>query len=101
MNEFVGWSLWHDEDNACDKCGMTEKKGGCCKDEQKLVKLKADQQKAVVAQYLQLSTTPGIVTTFFTADFVSIQLPDYLPVSHAPPPLLKERLYVFHCVFLV
>ena len=43
MNEFVGRNLWHgDKENECGKCGMKEKKGGCCKDQHKQLKLSAD-----------------------------------------------------------
>ena len=36
MNEYVGASLWDGDDTSeCGKCGMKEKKGGCCKDEHK------------------------------------------------------------------
>lgn len=43
MDKLVGWSLWQSKDEACGKCGMKEKKGGCCKDEHKHFQLKENQ----------------------------------------------------------
>lgn len=100
MNELVGWSLWHGEkDNECGKCGMKEKKGGCCKDEHKQVKLKTEHQKSATAQYIQFLDVPALTTP--VADFSFEIKPASLafPVSNAPPKIPRERLYILHCVF--
>lgn len=102
MNELVGWSLWHGEkDNECGKCGMKEKKGGCCKDEHKQVKLKTEHQKSATAQYIQFLDVPALTTP--VADFSFEIKPASLafPVSNAPPKIPRERLYILHCVFLI
>lgn len=102
MNELVGWSLWHGErDKECGKCGMKEKKGGCCKDEHKQVKLKTEHQKSVTAQYVQFLDVPALTTP--VADFSFEIKPASLafPVSNAPPKIPRERLYILHCVFLI
>ena len=102
MNEFVGWNLWHsDKENECGKCGMKEKKGGCCKDEHKQVKLKTEHQKSATAQYIQFLDVPALITP--VADFSFKVTPTSLafPVSNAPPKIPRERLYILHCVFLI
>lgn len=102
MNEFVGWSLWHGEkEKECGKCGMKEKKGGCCKDEHKQVKLKTEHQKSATAQYIQFLDVPALITP--VADFSFKVTPTSLafPVSNAPPKIPGERLYILHCVFLI
>jgi hypothetical protein len=102
MNEFVGWSLRHaKKDNECGKCGMKEKKGGCCKEEHKQVKLKAEHQKSVTAQYIQFFDAPTLVTPI--ADFCFKGTPISLdsPVSNAPPKIPIKRLYILHCFFLI
>ena len=102
MNEFVGWSLWHGEkEKECGKCGMKEKKGGCCKDEHKQVKLKTEHQKSATAQYIQFLDVPALITP--VADFSFKITPTSLafPVSNAPPKIPRERLYILHCVFLI
>lgn len=102
MNEFVGWSLWHGEkEKECGKCGMKEKKGGCCKDEHKQVKLKTEHQKSATAQYIRFLDVPALITP--VADFSFKVTPTSLafPVSNAPPKIPRERLYILHCVFLI
>lgn len=101
MDKYVGWTLWQNEkDNKCGKCGMTEKKGGCCKDEQKQIKLDADQQKSNPEQYIQLIATPALITSFATHFFRASRLPHFTPLSNAPP-LIPKRLHLLNCVFLI
>ena len=71
MNEFVGWNLWHsDKENECGKCGMKEKKGGCCKDEHKQLKLSADQNhNQLKAFVLEQIFTPIVLTHSYNYTF--------------------------------
>lgn len=102
MDKFVGWSLWHsDKDKKCGKCGMTEKKGGCCKDEHKQVKLKTEHQKSAITQYFQLLDAPALVTPIADFSFKTTSVSLKFPVSNAPPKIPRERLYILHCVFLI
>ena len=102
MNEFVGWSLWHKgKENECGKCGMKEKKGGCCKDEHRHVQLKVDHQKSSVAYHITLTEATSITTPFLTFILKASPLPHHIPVSNAPPHIPKGNLYIFHCVLLV
>lgn len=102
MNEFTGWSLLHDEaDNTCGKCGMKEKNGGCCKDEHKQIKLDIDHQKSTIAQYVELTATPALITPFATYTFKVTPLLYFSPLSNAPPHIPKQRLNILNCVFLV
>lgn len=101
MDKLVGWSLLHDEkDNKCGNCGMTEKKGGCCKDEHKQIKIEADQQKGDVSQHIQLIAAPALVTPFVTYTFIASTSPYITPLSNAPPHIPK-RLHLLNCVFLI
>lgn len=102
MNEFVGWSLWHGKkDKECGKCGMKEKKGGCCKDEHKQIKLKAEHQKNATAQYIQFLDVPELVTPIADYSFKGTPIALDFPVSNPPPKIPRERLYILHCVFLI
>jgi hypothetical protein len=103
MNEFVGWSLLHSKDESCGKCGMVEKdKSGCCKDEHKQFKLKIDQQKAGFDQFLSLLITPALPTPVIYFSFIAfLKVIEKYPVSHAPPDIVRKRLHVLHCVFLI
>jgi hypothetical protein len=101
MNEFAGWDLSHDEkDNECGKCGMKEKKGGCCKDEHKQFKIEDTHQKSSAAKYVELISAPALVTPFTIYVFKATSLAYFTPLSNAPPHIPK-RLHLLHCVFLI
>jgi hypothetical protein len=103
MNEFVGWSLWHGEkDKECGKCGMKEKKGGCCKDEHKQVKLSADQNQ-LNAFVLEQFFTPVILTHYPIYNFTQPQSAAVtFPKNNAPPNRWRNvPLYLSNCLFLI
>lgn len=103
MDEFVGWSLFHNNDEKCGKCGMEEKyKAGCCKDEHQHFKLKVDHHKADVVQFINPDTTPALSVSIinFSSQFPLNNAISY-PTCHAPPDIGKERLHVLHCFFLI
>ncbi|MBC7934200.1 MAG: hypothetical protein H7Y86_02405 [Rhizobacter sp.] len=105
MNEFVGWNLWHgDKENACGKCGMKEKKGGCCKDEHKKLKLSADQNhnqlKAFIFEqfFTPLILTPQPIYNFTQPTSGTV----ILPQNNAPPNRWQSvALYLSNCIFLI
>ena len=102
MSEFVGLSLWHDgKDSKCGKCGMKEKKGGCCKDEHKQLKLKTEYQINAITQYFQFIDTQVLLTPVAEFNFKGTAGSLTFPVSNAPPKIPKERLYILHCFFLI
>ena len=103
MNKFVGWSLFHSKDDKCGKCGMEEKDyGGCCKDEHKHFKLKADHQKTSVAAMLINITAPALITPGIDVYFQAfLQVIESSSSCHAKPYIVRKRLHVLHCVFLI
>ena len=102
MNQFVGSSLWHSgKDSKCGKCGMKDKKGGCCKDEHKQAKLTAEHQKTTPAQQFQLFENAGLVPGNDIGSFTAIKRSSILPATHAPLIIAKERRYLLHGVFLI
>ena len=42
MGERTGSGFYTSSNDTCGRCGMKEKKGGCCSDEQKFIKLSED-----------------------------------------------------------
>jgi hypothetical protein len=104
MNQYVGASVWHSDDDKCGKCGMKEdaNKKGCCKDEVKVIKLKTDHQKASVSNFAKVF-------------FVPIEIPAYqdykiaiAPTTklcygnyHPPPDIHNQNLQVLYCTFLI
>lgn len=104
MNELVGWSLLHDENEACGKCGMEEKdKGGCCKDEHKHFKLKVAHPKSNLSQLITFFPTPYLVSSIVDFDIhpYSATITETYPTSHAPPGINRSRLHILYRVFLI
>lgn len=102
MNELVGWSLWHSEKEECGRCGMKEDKSGCCKDEHKHFKLKADHQKAASAALITFNLAPAIVNPIPDFDFLAfVKVTESYSPCHAPPDIDDTRLHILHCVFLI
>lgn len=101
MNKYVGGSLWHGkDDNKCGKCGMKEKKDGCCKDKHKQVKLTTDHQKTAT-QFVELPELPTFVTSLIDIVVSVSSLSINYPTSNGPPKTLRGRLYILNCVFLI
>jgi hypothetical protein len=103
MNELVGWSLWHnDKKEECGKCGMKEKRGGCCKDEHKLLKFSSDQNHAKVKA---IEKQQASVMMFFEHNYVIyFTLPDVDITSaqiKVPPGKNDVPLYIRNQVFRI
>jgi hypothetical protein len=105
MNEFIGWNLWHnDKENECGKCGMKDKKGGCCKDEQKQLKLSADQNHSqVIAFVFGQFFSPIIFSHYTICHFTQPTTVALLfPTNNAPPNRWQKiPQYLSNCVFLI
>lgn len=102
MNELIGKSLWHSENDECGRCGMKEDKTGCCKDEHKHFKLKSDHQNAATAALLIFNFAPAIIDPIPDFNFQAfVEYTRSYSLCHAPPDLVRKRLHVLHCVFLI
>ena len=102
MDSFVDTSVWHAEDEKCGKCGMTEEQGkGCCKDEQKLVKLSSDHNLSATPATIDLFAAPAIIPNLISfTEVLYISLAAPFPASHAPPDI-GPGLNIMHCVFRI
>jgi hypothetical protein len=102
MNQMVGWNLWHSEKEECGKCGMKEDKTGCCKDEHKHFKLKADHHNAATESLITFNAAPVIVNPIPDFNFKAFKkITESYSTCHAPPNINNIRLHVLHCVFLI
>ncbi len=101
MDRFAGWSLWKEKDDKCGKCGMTEKREGCCKDVHHHIKIKDNHQKTSFVLAFPQSLTGSVLSSFFIEDykFQSIDQSDLQ--IHDPPDLQGPRRHIQHCVFLI
>jgi hypothetical protein len=106
MDRFVSWGLTKGGKN-CPTCKMEKSqpgKGfckGCCKDEQKLIKLTVDHKAEAFTW--NASQFGEAVPSFFITDFLT-------PVSqihttwnniHAPPSKHKVPAFIYNCVFRI
>ena len=89
------------EDEKCGRCGMKEKKGGCCTDELKFYKI-SDSHKQINND-LDL-TTVG-VWTVIPFPVYNWQMPaianSYVEAVHDPPQIPKPSRLIFHCIFRI
>ncbi len=104
MNEFVGWNIWHgNKINECGKCGMKEKKGGCCKDEHKQIKISAEQNHNQLKSFAFEQFSTLIIPTYnYNFNFPKSILGAVIyPKANASPPRQSVPLYLSNCVFLI
>lgn len=104
MNKFVGWTLIHNENDKCGKCGMKEdaSKKGCCKDEHKQLKLAADQQRSTIISSIDVISTPVILQPIYSYDFQINKFEKVTNVYFRPPPLFAvQKLNILYCTFLI
>ena len=104
MGKFAGWSIAGNSTKECGKCGMKQEPNednGCCKDENKLVKIQDDQK----ANYLSFeiskpaASVPVVAENNFTYP-ISVAK-ELLPQSNAPPRSCYIPLQITNCVFRI
>ncbi|MFT3681520.1 MAG: hypothetical protein QM791_14715 [Ferruginibacter sp.] len=101
MGKQAGVELYGSDDDHCGKCGMKEKKGGCCSDEHKFYKLEDSHKN--VSNDLQLEAPVAIITTHFP-EYYFERISD--PVarslkSHSPPLYPGLSACILNCVFRI
>lgn len=98
MGLYVGMDLFHAEDEQCGRCGMKEKKDGCCHDEVKFYKYNEtfSTPKSSVPHLIQFEAAPAEHYSFTLHAFQFKQTISLLPPYHEDygPPLR-----ILHCVY--
>jgi hypothetical protein len=102
MGHFVGIDFHNNENEACDRCGMTEKNNGCCHDE--IAYFKLPQGNTTLVQL----PTPGISMDAIIplAQQWPMLINRPVPATHRfrlvdiPPPD-GPPLFIRYCVFLI
>ena len=101
MGKKAGMEFYSSTEDKCSKCGMTENKGGCCKDEHKFAKL-ADSHKNV--DY-NLDLTSKFVTIVTELPLYDWQLPSGPSIAvvnnHSPPNYNWPSASIMNCVFRI
>jgi hypothetical protein len=104
MDKLTGWGVANSDSAVCAFCGMekTEKDGGCCKDESRLVKSTGDQQVTEASiQLMQAASEalPALIIEFSTINYTSISRDN--SYVHTPPRSAGVAVYIRNCVFLI
>ena len=113
MNKLVSWGFGENKSNkkACPFCGMAKKTNGnhcarhtngCCKDEQKFIKVEKDQ-KASVFGYSFLKHFDDLISYSVGTTSVYNAFSPVLEytTSHAPPFKEKVPVFIRNCVFRI
>lgn len=98
MDKFINWSLLRGGEK-CNKCGM-EKDGGCCKDENKLVKNNIDQK--LTESSIHLKQMAGVATPaafIYTSEYHFTSIIQENPLRHAPPRNNGIGIHILNSVF--
>lgn len=105
MGSFVGWSLSHKDNDECGKCGMKEdkEKKGCCKDEHKEIKIKAEHQKGGVQDNVaKIFFSPILIEPFPNFEFTFTAVTKFTYTNfHPPPNVAPIKLHILYGVFLI
>lgn len=101
MGDKAGMDLYGSATDTCGKCGMKEKKTGCCHDEYKFYKLN-DFHKNVVndinfsASEIAIASNTAIYNWQLAENTVFIS-----PKSNAPPDYTAPPACILNCVFRI
>jgi hypothetical protein len=101
MGKKAGQDFYGTYNDKCGKCGMKGKKGGCCNDEHKFVKLE-DSHKNVYNTIDFAIKEIAVVTTY---PLYNWQLPNDVTVvvvnNHSPPDYTGPSASIMNCVFRI
>lgn len=99
MGKKAGVEFYGSGNDKCGRCGMTEKKAGCCHDEHKFIKIE-DSHKNV---YNDISFTAGDKAVVTEYPIYNWQILSSISTSrvnnNSPPDLTGPSATVMNCVF--
>lgn len=99
MGSMAGIELYGSSGSTCGKCGMTEKKSGCCHDEFKFYKI-SDSHKTVSNDIDLTASSFAVVSNHYIYDW---QMPDNTALTvvnnHSPPDYAEPSVCIMNCVF--
>jgi len=101
MGKKAGVELFGAGNDKCSKCGMAEKKGGCCSDEHKFYKLNDSHKN--VSNDINFETPVAVVSnTFPVFSFLLVASPAKNNYNnHSPPLYSKPSACILNCVFRI
>lgn len=103
MGKLADWGFSHNKDEDCSNCGMKETESkGCCKDEQKFLKIDKEQKTADASFQIPPLTWAAAIHPCF--ELTSVYVPSLMeehPLSNAPPRWQSLPLFIRNCVFRI
>ncbi|MES2849695.1 MAG: hypothetical protein V4685_11610 [Bacteroidota bacterium] len=101
MGKKAGVELFGNDNDKCGKCGMKEKKGGCCSDEHKFYKLN-DSHKNVSNDVSFETPVAILINRFPVFDFLLAATPVEGKVNnHSPPIYSGPSACILNCIFRI
>ncbi len=94
MGEKVGVDFAISSNEKCGKCGMKEKKGGCCKDEHHFYKYE-NSHKNVPNYFLNIFEIVAVTPIYyFDREFLFYKESTSSYKANAPPDITQPLLYI-------
>jgi hypothetical protein len=101
MGKRAGVDFYQSEKDKCSRCGMKEKKAGCCNDEHKFYKL-ADAHKNVFND-LNANVSHGLIVNDYNSFSGKFFLPSRIIIipKEVPPRTQNMPVFIRNCVFRI
>ena len=101
MGKRAGTEFYGAATDKCGKCGMTEKKTGCCHDEHQFVKLE-DSHKNIYNNLDFSTVSVAVLTSFPLYNWQLAAQPTVATVNNnSPPNYAKPDACIMNCVFKI
>ena len=97
MGKRVGVELFASGNDKCGRCGMTEKKGGCCSDEHKFYKLTTDQK--TVSNDYDFHSPATVLDKVYYSPVVLFARNAALKTSNNSHPPGGPPLFILNCIY--
>ena len=112
MDRLVSWGFSHKSSGkkACPFCGMAKQASkdhcykqakGCCKDEQKLIKIDTEQKASILDDSFNKQVDLISYSIETPAAYYRFSPVLVYPTSHAPPFIEKVPVFISNCVFRI
>ena len=83
---------------------MTKAKSkGCCQDKHKYVSLKREHNQTKATAQVPNFFSETLLPTYITYNIIAVTYPTTTAktILHPPPLILKQRLHILNCVYLI
>jgi hypothetical protein len=101
MGEIASVDLHAKEKERCDRCGMEEKKGGCCSSQKQFVKYESGYKAQISAlSHIGVAILPETPRFILTDPIYFHKVKESIFPQHSPP-IGGPPIYIRNCTFLI